>query len=128
MIRSVSRVILIMIMEEAFFVKKRVSVTVAGQEIRLITDSDEEQLRGIASYVEEKIQEIAASSRAPISTTAVLACLNIADDLFKAREMADSLRAQIKIHIDADAKSRAELTELKREQTRRQKAESKPTA
>jgi cell division protein ZapA len=104
--------------------KKRVSITVAGQELRLITDSDEEQLEQVASYVDQKIEEVAAASRAPISTTAVLACLNIADELFKAREMADSLRAQIKVHIDADAKSRAELSELKREHTRRKKAES----
>jgi cell division protein ZapA len=103
--------------------KKRVSVTVAGQELRLITDSSEEHLLKTASYVDEKIQEVTAASRAPISTSAVLACLNITDELFKAREMADSLRAQIKVHIDADAKSRAELSELKREHTRRKKAD-----
>ena len=103
--------------------KRPINLTVAGQELRLLTDNTDEYLFAITAYVEQQIQEILAATRAPISQAAVLACLNIAEELFQAKDMAESLRGQIKAHIDADAKSRAELSELKRENTRRRKTE-----
>ena len=46
---------------------------------------------------------------------AVLAALNIADELFKAQEASENLRRQVKTYLDEAAQAKNEVSELKRQ-------------
>ena len=76
-----------------------VTVEIAGQRYRIRSELDQAYVAELAAYVERKVR--AASDSAPaadIQGLAVLAALNIADELFQARSErgrgSDSLNAR----------------------------------
>ncbi len=63
------------------------SVTIYGQEYTVRSGEDAEYVRGIAAYVDERMREISGSASQITSLrVAILASLNIADELFQERE------------------------------------------
>ena len=101
--------------------KNRILVTVAGQELRLVADDNEEYMIKVAAITDQKIRSIVETTRASSSQASVLACLNIVDDLLKANELCEHMRAQLKEYIEEASKAKMELNELKREVVRLQK-------
>jgi cell division protein ZapA len=78
-------------------VKRSVTVEVAGQKLTLRTDAGEEYLHALAAFVNEKIAEVKTSTRTfSTHALAILAALNIADELFQAREQKDDLRKRVR--------------------------------
>ncbi len=76
--------------------KNRVTVYIAGQELRLASDDSDEYIRSIAGYVNEKVDEV--QSQYPNLSTAnclMLAALNLSDELHKLREDYDALDSRI---------------------------------
>jgi cell division protein ZapA len=66
--------------------KRSVTVEVAGQKFSLKTDGDEAYIKSLAEFVSDKITEARASGRTfSTHALAILAAMNIADDLFQAR-------------------------------------------
>jgi len=64
-----------------------VRVRIFNKEYNLKADEeDEEYLRMVAAYVDDKIRKIATSTSGDVEQISVLACLNIADELYKLRE------------------------------------------
>lgn len=63
--------------------KKSYDLTILNQPLTIKSDGDEKQVKKVADYVNKKMHEIVTSKKA-ISTAnvAILAALNIADDLF----------------------------------------------
>jgi cell division protein ZapA len=90
--------------------KRAVVVHIAGQRYVVRSDADEAYIQSLAGYVNERIEEVQFSSR-PVSapSLAVLAALNIADDLFRERQQRLELRKRIR------DKSRAVLAYLDKE-------------
>ena len=90
--------------------KRSVVVHVGGQRYVVRSDAEETYIRSLARYVDERMQEVQLGSR-PVSphSLAVLAALNIADELFKERERRAALRQRV---ID---KSRAVIAYLDKE-------------
>lgn len=66
--------------------KQTVSVNILGEEYPLKADADRAYIVQVAKYVDTKMREILekVSAKAPVKV-AVLAALNIADELFKER-------------------------------------------
>jgi cell division protein ZapA len=61
-----------------------VTVTIMGRNYTLRADEDAQYVRMIAAYVDDKIQEIAkVSPRMSTTRLAILAAINIADELHK---------------------------------------------
>ena len=79
--------------------KKRVTVSIAGGEYRLIGAEDEEYTRKVAAHVDAKINEILGAANVSIIEAAVLAGVNITDEYYKALETADNLRNQLKDYL-----------------------------
>ena len=74
----------------------QVRVNIFGTEYSLIADNDEEYVRQVAQYIDEKMREIDRNNN--IKSTgklAVLAALNIADELFQERMYRKKLLEQI---------------------------------
>ncbi len=66
--------------------KRTVTVEVAGQKLTLRTDASEAYVQSLAAFVTEKIAEVKHSTRTfSTQALAILAALNIADDLFQLR-------------------------------------------
>lgn len=99
--------------------KKRVTVSIAGGEYRLIGAEDEEYTRKVAAHVDAKINEILGAANVSIIEAAVLAGVNITDEYYKALETADNLRNQLKDYLEDSGRMKAEISELKRELLRR---------
>jgi cell division protein ZapA len=64
--------------------KGTVEVTILGRKIALRSDGNDEYVRQVAQYVDEKMEEAQATSKTSTLNVAILAAMNIADDYFKA--------------------------------------------
>jgi cell division protein ZapA len=67
--------------------KNRLRVNIYGEEYTIRSDGNEEYIREVSGYVDRKMREIAekTSNKSP-SRVAILAALNITDELFGAKK------------------------------------------
>ena len=93
----------------------RVTVTICGNEYTFVAEEDSAYVEKVASYVDQRMSAILESTKAGRTDAAVLTAANIADELFKAQEIAENLRSQLKEYLDEASKSKNEISELKRE-------------
>jgi len=100
------------------FVKNKITVNVAGHDYALLVDENEDYMYRVASVVDQKIRAIVENSRVSSNQAAVLACLNVADDLLKASELTEHMRTQLKDYIEEASKAKMEIQELQRELAR----------
>ena len=106
----------------------RVSVTICGQDYTLVAEETATYMQKVGSYVNEKMAEVLAGSKAGRTDAAVLTAVNITDELFKAQAASEALRGQIKQYLDEAGKAQAEASELRREVFRlQQKLEGRGT-
>lgn len=80
---------------------KTVEISILGNKYQIKGDASEEYMQDLANFVDGKIREITGKS--PNTTparAAILAALNIADELFKSREGESSLSADIEKKAD----------------------------
>ncbi len=67
--------------------KSRVVVTIFGKEYSILSEVDPEYIQKAANYLDSRMKEVAGSyPNIAESRVAVLAALNIADELFRSRE------------------------------------------
>ena len=80
-------------------------VRIYGQEYTISGERDEETIVEIADYVDGKMREISRffSSNIP-GSLAVLAAINIADELFEAREETEKVKEE-KAQLEKDAEN-----------------------
>jgi cell division protein ZapA len=72
--------------------KNRVVVSIYGKEYSLVSEVDPEYIKKAAGYLDSKMKEVAGNyPNIPESRVAVLAALNIADELFKCRQELEGL-------------------------------------
>lgn len=94
--------------------KNKVVVTIAGREYTMVAVEDEAYVQKCAALVDQQLKEI-SSSRLSQADAAVLAAMNIADQLFREQEAAENLRRQVKENLEEANKLKLELSEAKRE-------------
>ncbi len=69
---------------------KATTVEILGREYRIRSADDEAYVREVARYVDAKLREVSQGSTLPPSDrVAILAAMNIADELFQARRAAN---------------------------------------
>ena len=95
--------------------KNSLVVHIAGQRFSVRSDADEAYVQALAKYVDERLDEVHKGSRmvAP-HRQAILAALNIADELFQERQKRDGLRRAVR------KRSKAIMAVLDEEVFRRQ--------
>ena len=84
--------------------KHVVKVTIAGDEYPIRSDASPEHTRAVASYLDKAIQRI--TSGGPVMDAhkaAILAALQITDELFQARESTNQINTGIR-SLSADIK------------------------
>jgi len=95
--------------------ENRVTVNICGEEYTLVAEEAPSYMQKVGGYVDAKLSELLSAAKVGRSDAAVLAAVNITDELFKAREATEALRAQIKEYSDEAQRARNECSELKRE-------------
>jgi len=97
-------------------VKNKVTVTIAGQEFNLVATEDAAYMERVAACVDQKITEMQEAGARPFSNEpAILAAVNLADELFKEQDAAEKLRGQLKQYLEEISALKLELSEAKRE-------------
>jgi len=96
--------------------KTVVPVTIAGEEYRIRAMASADYTIACAEYVDEMVREIQAQApRMELHKIAILAAMALADQLFQARESAESLRAEgiaIASHLVSQIESALTVTDL----------------
>ena len=84
--------------------KSVVKVSIVGEEYTLRTDAPPEHTQAVAAYVDQAIRKILGGSNIVEShKAAILAALQITDELFKAREQSAELAASTR-RLTADVR------------------------
>lgn len=73
-----------------------IPIDIAGQEIKIRSDEDEDYVRSLASFVDEKMRQV-GHGRKGVTTLnlALTAALTIADELHKIRSSGDEIEKSL---------------------------------
>jgi cell division protein ZapA len=76
--------------------KNATTVEIFGREYKIKGVADEQYILKIASYVDKKMREVSTGSSLPShDRLAILAALNIADELFQERKQSSDVHSSI---------------------------------
>jgi cell division protein ZapA len=76
--------------------KKQYKIRVLGQDISVLSDSGDEHVGAVVSYVNDKVAVIQKNTKAmDILQVAILAALNIADDYFNLKGAKEDIYHQM---------------------------------
>jgi cell division protein ZapA len=82
--------------------KTPINVLIGGQRFALRGDQDERLMREMAAYVDGRMKELQKQTRtADTQSLAVLAALQITEELFKERRAREELRRRVKERSNA---------------------------
>ena len=95
--------------------ENRITVSICGTEYTLMAEESPAYMQKVAAMVDTKMSEIMASGRINRMDAAVLAAMNIADEMLKQQGGTENLRAQLKGYLDEASQAKNELSECKRE-------------
>ncbi|HZD39195.1 MAG TPA: cell division protein ZapA [Terriglobales bacterium] len=72
--------------------KRALDVEILGQKFTISSDAEENYMRRVAGYVDQKMQELSRSSK-PVgkSNIAMIAALNIADEYHRLKDAHDAM-------------------------------------
>ena len=95
--------------------ENRVYIHICGADYTLTAEESPSYMEKVAAYVNDKMTELMNSNKVGRTDAAILAALNIADELMKEKDNSEHLRTQIKGYLDDAARAQNEVSELKRE-------------
>ena len=93
----------------------RITVNICGEDYTLVAEENTAYMEQVASLVDKKMTEIIAGAKVGRGDAAVLAGVNLADELLKSEQTAENLRRQVKSYLDEAAQAKNEASELKRQ-------------
>ena len=93
----------------------RVTMNICGEDYTLVADESASYMEKVGSLVDAKMRELVESAHVGRNDAAVLAAINIADELFKAQEGTENLRRQLKTYLDEATAAKNEASDLKRQ-------------
>ena len=91
----------------------RVTMTICGTEYTLVAEEDAAYMEKVGAMVDGEMRQLMDGAHMSRDNAAVLAAVNLADELCKAQENADNLRRQLKTYLDA-SRAKNEAAELRR--------------
>lgn len=90
-------------------------MNICGEEYTLVAEENAAYMEKVGSLVDEKMTEVMESAHVGRTDAAVLAALNMADELLKAQEASENLRRQLKTYLDEATRAKNEASDLKRQ-------------
>ncbi|MBR5479957.1 MAG: cell division protein ZapA [Clostridia bacterium] len=101
--------------------KKTITVTIGGNDYRLVSAENEEYTMKVAEHVDGKIRELLSMGNVSVIDAAILTSINLADEYFKALETSESLRSQVKDYLEDSGRMKMEIADLRRQLERLKK-------
>lgn len=95
--------------------KNKIVVKIGGKDYTMVASEDEGYVRRCAELVDKQLTEVSGGGKLSRTDAAVLAAMNIADQLMKEREASENLRRQVKESLEEANSLKVELSEAKRE-------------
>ena len=86
----------------------RVTMSICGTEYILVAEEDAAYMEKIGNMVDAEMQKLMDSAHMSRDAAAVLAAVNLADQLTKAQEGAENLRRQVKTYLDEASRAKNE--------------------
>ena len=83
----------------------RITMSICGDEYTLVADETAAYMQKVGSTVDEKMRELMETAHVSRNDAAVLAAVNLADELYKAQESTENLRRQLKSYLDEAAQA-----------------------
>ena len=93
----------------------RVTMNICGEDYTLIAEESPSYMERVGKLVDEKLSEVLSAGSVSRTDAAILAAINLADELLKAQESGENLRRQVKTYLDEAAQAKNEASELKRQ-------------
>ena len=95
--------------------ENRITVNICGTDYTFMAEESPSYMQKVAAVVDTKMGELMASGRISRMDAAVLAAMNIADEMLKQQNGTENLRSQLKGYLDDANRAKMELSEAKRE-------------
>jgi cell division protein ZapA len=77
--------------------KRSVAITIAGQKYTIKSDATDSYVQALAGQVDQRIKEVQRGAKAaPLQAVAVLAALQLADELERERQRRTELRKRVR--------------------------------
>ncbi len=92
----------------------RVTMTICGTEYTLIAEEDAAYMEKVGALVDKEMRDMMDSAHMSRDNAAVLAAVNLADQLCKAQDGSENLRRQLKTYLDEASQAKSEAAELRR--------------
>lgn len=93
----------------------RITVSICGDEYTFVAEESTAYMEQVAALVDKKMSETLTGAKVGRSDAAVLAAVNLADELLKSEQTAENLRRQVKDYLDEATQARNEASDLKRQ-------------
>ena len=93
----------------------RVTMGICGQDYTLVADENASYMEKVGAMVDKKMRELIETAHVSRSDAAVLAAINLADELLKNQEAGENLRRQLKSYLDEATAAKNEVSDLKRQ-------------
>ena len=98
----------------------RITVSICGEDYTLVAEESTAYMEQVAALADKKMKEVIAGVKVGRNDAAVLAAVNLADELLKNEQSAENLRRQVKSYLDEAAQAKSEVSDLKRQLFRAQ--------
>lgn len=92
----------------------RVTMTICGTEYTLVAEEEAAYMEKIGNMVDAEMRSLMDGAHMSRDAAAVLAAVNLADQLTKAQDGAENLRRQVKTYLDEASRAKSETAELRR--------------
>ena len=93
----------------------RVTMTICGTEYTLVAEEDAAYMEKVGAMVDGEMRQLMDGAHMSRDNAAVLAAVNLADELLKSEQTAENLRRQVKDYLDEATQARNEVSDLKRQ-------------
>ena len=93
----------------------KVTMNICGQEYTLVADESAAYMEKVGALVDERMRQVLDALHVSQTDAAVLAAVNLADELLKNQAAAEHLRRQVKNHLDEATQAKNEASELNRQ-------------
>ena len=93
----------------------RVTMNICGQDYTLVAEENAAYMEKVGAMVDKKMRELMDTTHVSRNDAAVLAAINLADELLKNQEAGENLRRQVKTYLDEATAAKNEVSDLKRQ-------------
>jgi len=93
----------------------RVTMSICGEDYTLVAEESPAYMEKVGALVDERMRKLMDSAHVSRNDAAVLAAVNLADELLKHQDSDENLRGQLKAYLDEAQSAKNEVSELKRQ-------------